>query len=405
MKIIYTYTFKTLVISLLTLTNIVSAQDSTRVDSLNMDAVYNRPFLVDNDFPVALGGYLEANSIYESEEGVSEGLSLQARRLTVFISSSISKRITFLSEIELEEGGSHIGIEFAAMDVNFHPLLNLRSGIVMNPIGGFNQNHDGPKWEFIDRPEMAVNMLPATWSNPGFGLFGKTYLSNNWTLGYEVYITNGFDNTIIDNEENKTFLPSSKDDPSRFEESFNGAPMYTGKIALKNRFIGEIGLSYMGGVYNQFEIESIEIDSKRRLDVFAIDFNTKIKKTNTTIIGEYAYILVDVPSQYGQQYGSKQQGVFIDIVQPVYKKKMLDWEDTQFNLALRGEYVDWNIGEFNETSTNIGEDKFSITPAVSFRPTSQTVFRLNYRYNLNRDILNNPRTKGAAWMLGVSTYF
>ena len=34
----------------------------TSATSLNMDAVYNRPFLALKNVPVALGGYLEANS-------------------------------------------------------------------------------------------------------------------------------------------------------------------------------------------------------------------------------------------------------------------------------------------------------------------------------------------------------
>ena len=51
----------------------------------------------------------------------------------------------------------------------------------MNTIGAFNQNHDGPKWEFVERPDVAVNMLPATWSNPGFGFYGKTH-TGNWTI-------------------------------------------------------------------------------------------------------------------------------------------------------------------------------------------------------------------------------
>ena len=157
--------------------------DSTK-NQLNMDAVYNRPFLMVNKMPVALGGYLEANSFYASEDGVSEGLSFQARRLTMFMSASITERIKFLSEMEFEDGTKEIGIEFAAMDVAFHPALNFRGGIVMNPIGAFNQNHDGPRWEFIERPDVAVNMLPATWSNAGFGMFGKTY-KGNWILGYE----------------------------------------------------------------------------------------------------------------------------------------------------------------------------------------------------------------------------
>jgi len=376
----------------------------TSKTSLNMDAVYNRPFLTTDKLPVALGGYLEANSFYSSEDGVSEGLSFQARRLTVFMSASISKRIKFLSEIEFEDGTKEIGIEFAAMDVTFHPAFNFRGGIIMNPIGAFNQNHDGPKWEFVERPDVAVNMLPATWSNAGFGLFGKTH-KKNWVLGYEVYLTNGFDNSIIDNEDNKTFLPAAKENKERFEESNNGKALVTGKLAIKNRKIGEIGFSYMGGIYNKFEEDGLIIDEQRRLDVFAVDFNTTIKKTATYIVGEYVIATIDVPDTYTQQFGNKQQGFFVDVVQTIFKRKILDWENAGFNFAARLDYVDWNIGTFKETGTNIGDDLWAISPAISFRPTSQTVFRLNYRYQWQKDILNNPPSLTAAWLFGFSTYF
>lgn len=371
---------------------------------LNMDAAYNRPFLTISKMPVALGGYLEANTFYASEDGVSEGLSFQARRLTMFMSASITKRIKFLSELEFEDGTKEIGIEFAAMDVSFHPLLNFRGGIIMNPIGAFNQNHDGPKWEFVERPDVAVNMLPATWSNAGFGIYGKTY-KNDWVLGYEAYLSNGFDNSIIDNEENKTFLPAAKENEERFEESNSGKALMSGKVAIKNRKLGEIGFSYMGGVYNKFEDDGVTLDQERRLDVFAVDLNTTIKKTGTYIVGEAVWVMVDVPSTYTQQYGNKQQGAFIDVVQPILKRKMFDWDDAVLNLSARLDYVDWNVGEFNETKTDIGDYLWAITPAISFRPSAQTVFRLNYRYQWQTDILNNPPARMAAWMFGFSTYF
>jgi hypothetical protein len=371
---------------------------------LNMDAAYNRPFLTVSKMPVALGGYLEANTFYASEDGVSEGFSFQARRLTMFMSASITKRIKFLSEMEFEDGTKEIGIEFAAMDVSFHPLLNFRGGIIMNPIGAFNQNHDGPKWEFVERPDVAVNMLPATWSNAGFGFYGKTY-KRNWVLGYEAYLSNGFDNNIIDNEENKTFLPAAKENEDRFEESNSGKALLSGKIAIKNRKIGEVGFSYMGGIYNKFEVDGVTLDQQRRLDVFAVDLNTTIKKTGTYIVGEAVWVMVDVPSTYTQQYGNKQQGAFVDIVQPVLKRKMFDWDNAVLNLSVRLDYVDWNVGKFNETNTDIGDDLWAITPAISFRPSAQTVFRLNYRYQWQTDILNNPPARMAAWMFGFSTYF
>lgn len=372
--------------------------------SMNMDAVYNRPFVAVGKLPVSLGGYMEANWQHLGTDGVSEGHQFQFRRMTLFVSSTIGKRLKFLSEIEFEDGAKEISVEYAALDIELHPMLNLRGGMIINPIGAFNQNHDGPKWEFTDRPISATQMLPATWSNAGFGLYGKHY-NNNWMFGYEAYLSGSFDNSIIDNAANKTFLPAAKENAERFEEINSGLPLFTGKIAVKNNSIGEIGLSYMGGVYNKFENDGLRIDDKRRVDIFAIDINSTLPKLNTFITAEWAWIKVNVPASFTQQFGNKQQGGFMDIVQPVIKKKMFGWEKATLNLACRLEYVDWNVGKFNSTGQNIAEDLWSIMPAISFRPTAQTVLRLNYRHQQQKDLLGNPPAKTGGFSFGIATYF
>ena len=370
---------------------------------MNLDAVYDRPFVQAGKLPIALGGYVEANYQYLGEDGLSEGHQFQMRRLTLFVSSSISKRLKFLTEIEFEDGTKEINIEFASVDFEFAPLLNFRGGIVMNPIGAFNQNHDGPKWEFVDRPISATQMLPATFSNVGFGIFGKKYVKD-WAYAYEAYVTNGFNENIIDNTENKTFLPATKLDPNRFEESFNGSMLFTGKVAFKNSKIGEVGLSYMRGAYNKFQSDGLLLDVKRAATVYAIDFNTTLP-TQTFITGEWAVVKVDIPEDYTEQFGRKQQGGFIDFVQPIYKKPMFGFDAAVFNAAVRLEYVDWNKGKFKSTGDEIGDHVYSIVPAISWRPTAETVLRLNYRYNWQKDLLSNPPSRLAGFQFGFSTYF
>src|SRR5690625_3892371 len=101
---------------LLLMTSNVMSQDvqnpsettDTSNTSLHMDATYDRPFLSTQSGSVSIGGYLEANSIHTIEEGISEGLSFQARRLTLFFASSLAKRLSFLSEIETKHGGETI---------------------------------------------------------------------------------------------------------------------------------------------------------------------------------------------------------------------------------------------------------------------------------------------------------
>ena len=142
-----------------------------------------------------------------------------------------------------------------------------------------------------------------------------------------------------------------------------------------------------------------------QLNVFAVDFNTTISKSKTAVNAEWAWINVDVPSTYSEQFGRKQQGGFIDFVQPLIRKRMLGFEKALLNAALRLEYVDWNKGNFKSTGENIADHVFSIVPAVSWRPTAQTVIRLNYRYNWQKDILGNPPAKLAGIQFGFSTYF
>lgn len=404
MKIFTFSLFNLLFLCLFLCTGLSRAQQNQ--DSImNMDASFNRHYMTSESSPVSIGGYLEANTIHSiDDEGDTDGLSFQARRLTLFVAASISQRIKFMTEIEFEDGGNEVEIEFASMDVAFHSLLNFRGGIVMNPIGAFNENHDGPKWEFVERPNVATEMLVATLANAGFGLHGKTY-HKDWIFGYEAYLTNGFNSRIISNGQDKTFLPAGKENPNRFMENDSGKAMFTGKLAIKNRHIGEIGLSYMGGTYNKHIDDGEDIEEKANLNVYAVDVHTHIPKWGTEIIGEMAWVNVQIPRTYTQQYGRKQHGFFVDVVQPIYRNKIFDWDKATINIAARLDYVDWNVGKFNETNTKIGDEVLAITPAISFRPTPRTVFRINYRYEWDKDVINNPAKEVATWYMGFSTYF
>jgi hypothetical protein len=235
-------------------------------------------------------------------------------------------------------------------------------------------------------------------------VYGK-YARNNWIWAYEVYATNGFDEKIIANTQGRTWIPASKDNGERFNESFNGSPLVTAKVAVKNRMIGELGLSWMGGVYNKFKDDGIMLDRKRRTDLMAIDLNTILPKTKTYINAEYVMAFIDVPDTYSEQFGTHQHGFYVDIVQPVYRFRLWTWDNATVNVAFRTEYVDYNWGRFTSISSNIGDEVIALSPAVSFRPSPQTVIRINYRHEWNTDLLGNPPSKTDGFQIGISSYF
>ena len=145
------------------------------------------------------------------------------------------------------------------------------------------------------------------------------------------------------------------------------------------------------------------------MSVFDIDFNTTLPRLNTFITTEWAWVHIQLPPDYTPEYSDRQFGGFIDVVQPVIRGNIFGWKNASLNLAVRGEYVDWNVGRFAATGQRMYNDTWSIMPGISFRPSAQTVIRFNYRHQRTRDITGN--TTGAAlgttagFNLGIATYF
>ncbi len=399
----FNYKKSILLSSLIVFINYAYAQDSLP-PKLNMDALYNRPFLTIKKVPIAIGGYIEANTQYDNIDGVASGWGFQMRRMTLFFSSTVAKKIRFLSEIEFENGTQEINIETAVADIEFHPLLVLRTGILLNPIGAFNQNHDGPRWDFVDRPLVSTEIVPSTLSNVGMGLYGK-YYKKNWILGYEAYLTNGFDDNLIENDMGRTSFHAAKSNPNKFESSYSGSPLFSTKVAVRNRKYGELGLSYLTGIYNQWLVEGTQVDDKRRAVMMALDFTTSVFKNSIAITGEIVKARIALPTNYIQTYGTRQLGGYCDVTFTALQKSVLGWANARVLLGVRLEYVDYNQDKFRITHAKIFDEVYAITPTISFRPTGSAVLRLNYQHRHTVDLLGNPPSVQRSIQVGLSTYF
>src|SRR5580704_9703701 len=64
----------------------------TAKHALNMDAIYNRPFLKMGKMPVSIGGYMEANWQYVGTSGITVGNQFQFRRFSLFVASTITDK-------------------------------------------------------------------------------------------------------------------------------------------------------------------------------------------------------------------------------------------------------------------------------------------------------------------------
>jgi len=374
------------------------SQDTTKTPD---DVIYNRPFITTiGSSNTSIGGYAEGNTNYFKTDGITEGFSMEMRRFNIFLYSAIGSNIRFISELEFENGAEEIALETALVDFEVNPALILRGGIILPAIGQFNQNHDGPKWDIIERPLVSTQIIPSTLSEIGFGAHGKLY-GSNLTLSYQAYVTNGLQNTIILNEEGRTFLPAGKTEDI-FAEDNNGTPAINGRIGLNHPALGELGLSYYGGVYNNFRLEGEQIAPKRRFHLAALDLSTQIKKLS--IKSEIALSFIDLPDDLNESLGDQQFGGFVDLIYPLLTTRFWNYDKAKLNGILRLERVDFNVGTFSQTGDTIQDDVNALTTGLSFRPNENTVVKLNFRRLWTDDILGNPSGSGGI-QAGFATYF
>lgn len=400
-----------MVIALVALPSVVLAQaDSVRTtpkataqkpdSGLVQNGVYNRPFIT-SVARTSIGGYVEGNTNYRATDGISDGFSTELRRFNIFLFSSLGPRLRLISELEFEHGTDEISLETALIDFEVSPSFVLRAGILLPPIGAFNANHDSPRWDFIDRPIVSTEIIPATLSEVGFGAHGRLY-PGRVTVTYDAYLTNGLTDGVILNNRGRTSLAAGKH-AGQFEEDNNGSPMLSGRLAISRRRVGEFGVSYYGGIYNKFAVEGVTVDRKRRLSIVALDGSTRIGRVE--LRGEFAAASIDVSDDLAEVFGRRQSGWHLDAVMPVYRPRIAGLPDAIVSLDLRLEQADFNRGRFASTGGSIGDDTRSVVAGASFRPVAGTVFKANYRRQWTRDLLNNAPARLGAIQFGFATYF
>lgn len=378
-----------------------STRRTVRDTATVQGSIYSRPFIATAS-RVSLGGYAEGNTNYFVDDGLSEGFSMELRRFNIFLYAPIAARLRFFTELEFEHGTEEIALETAQLDVQLTPTLALRMGIVLPPIGAFNQNHDSPRWEFVDRPLVSTRIIPATLSDVGVGLYGRTRAGGSTSITYDAYLTNGLGEGVIANDEGRTSLAAGKRD-EQFAEDNNGSPALSGRAGVQHRRFGEFGLSFYSAVYNSFRADGEIVDDQRRVSIAALDYSTSLGALS--VRGEIARVSLAVPPGLEEVFAEQQQGAHIDLVLPVIRRRMLGSPNATINLALRLEYVDFNVGRFSSTGQSIRDDIVAWVPGVSFRPNANTVFKANYRRHSTRDLLGNPASRLGGYQLGFATYF
>ncbi|MBW3555221.1 MAG: hypothetical protein KY466_17065, partial [Gemmatimonadetes bacterium] len=340
--------------------------------------VYDRPYLGRLLGRTAIGGYAEAHARYHRADGLKEESGFIAKRFNLFTATRVSDFVRIGAELEIEEGGEELTLEFAAIDLIIHRSFTLRGGVILSPLGRFNLAHDSPLNPFTDRPLVSTELLGVALSEPGFGALGTIPvggLGGQGRVTYEIYATNGFNDGLILDSPEGTRLAAGR---RNFEDQ-NGSPAVVGRLAWSPRAGHEVGMSAHHGAWNVFALDGEAVDERRDLTVAVADLETEV--AGFQITGEAALVRLDIPPSLESIAAGRQAGGYIDIERALVTGFPATMPNSTVSAKLRFDAVDFD-------QDRAGDGVARVSAGFNFRPTPDTALKLEYVRGRERDRFN-----------------
>ncbi len=329
--------------------------------------VVGNPFGFGN---VSVGGYADLE--YGDFENTTS--SFTQHRWIINVGAFPHERLRFNSEFEIEYGGPNtpnadgeVKVEQAYMDYLISDAINVRAGALLVPFGRYNLYHDSDLQNLTDRPVMAKDVIPTTWTEAGAGIFGAF----NPTLGsyedlslkYELYAVNGLDAGFSD-----TGLGGGR---PGLKTDNNDDKSVVGRLAVSPWLNQELGVSGYWGDYDTFSNDLTGVGLDALFTVGPLEF-----------INEYAYFGAE--ESENTDVANFFQGAYSQVNYHFWPKFL----DNSFlgrgfsdpKLTLVGRY-DWAlIADDSDASLGNNEER-RWTLGFNYRPIDNFVFKMEYQWN------------------------
>lgn len=220
-----------------------TAQVLTKEDSLSAG-------IIKRDAATVLSGYGSVKYQYEVNNKVARA---NVDRVILFVGHKFNSKISFFSELELEdakvsggEAGGEIALEQAFLKFNVTKDIYLTAGLFTPRIGIINENHLPTTFNGNDRPFVETLIIPATWREIGVGMYGMVkYLPG---LNYSVALVNGLNSAGFENGSGIRGGRFEGRDANASALAITGALLYyvrNFRIQVSGYYGGSVGLTKM----------------------------------------------------------------------------------------------------------------------------------------------------------------
>lgn len=327
-----------------------------------------------------LSGY---GSFRYTNNVTTENAEANVDRVVLFLGHKFSNKISFFSEMELENakltGGSGSGefsMEQAFIKFNLNRSTYLTAGLFIPRIGIINENHLPNTYNGATRPLVETLVIPSTWREIGIGIYG--YSNKVPGLNYSFALVNGLNAA--------GFTNGSGIREGRFE----GRNANASSLALTGallQYIGNFRLqcsAYLGGSAGL---------SKRAADSLQLNagaFGTPVALTEInaqyTHKRWYAKVLATfmtipdaakINQAYANNTALQSFGAYAEVAYTFWKK-----DAAQMRYFARYETLDLNAKLPENGVVNPTLKQQYLVTGISFLPVAGVIVKVDYVYRL-----------------------
>ena len=299
---------------------------------------------------------------------------LDITRAVLYVGYKFNDAWVLNSEIEFEHGGSENDVEFLYLDHFYKPWLNFRVGNLLNPMGLTNETHEPTTYLSTHRPTLETLIIPTTWSQYGFGVFGDV-----GPVTYRTYAVTGLNAS--------GFTDEAGIENGRYERGFANATRWAwvaradftavpGLLAGGSVYIGEASTNPVSG----FDLVSVPIrifEAHAQYNYKAFDLRAMAAYSTLsnvdTVDAENAVAL-------NNSIGSRQGGFYLQGGYDVMKNSV-----QSLMPFIRWETVDTQIAVPNGYTLNGADLIHEVDLGVAYKPIPQLVFKADYQWYLMGD--------------------
>lgn len=302
-------------------------------------------------------------------------------RNVVYVGFRFNDWILFNSEIEFEhattgegaEEKGEVSVEFGYIELMFSKHFNLRTGMMLSPLGIVNEKHEPSTFFGTLRPQVEQRIIPSTWRTIGIGAYGEIIPD----LNYRGYVVEGL------NAAGFTDTQGIREGRQSGSEAIAQDLGFTGKIEFEGISGATIGTSFYKGNSGQGATDSLgEISAATSL--FSLHGEYAWKGFELRAL--YSQVTIDQAARVsmltGKTIGSKMTGWYVTVG---YDVVSLLVPGTVQSLSPYVQYERFNTQASvkDGMKANGANDRSIMTVGIAYKPHPNVAFKIEHRNNKN----------------------